>query len=209
MPKRKVGEIKDYGKSQVFQRAYSRPELLARRRQLAKSANSRILRLERAKSDITGERMSDAPWFNVTKSYLDERGKRRFSESAKMSDYSDFQLKMEIVVLEEFLAMKSSTVSGYRAIEEQRVNTFTELGVPEEIARSSEFYDFLNSETFAKIAEESVTSEDIIDIIDRASDRGMTLEQIVSQFERHTRNTEGGAKALYERFGLNILDKKR
>lgn len=206
-----IAQRKDYGKAEVFQRAYSRPELLQRRKTLAKVANSRIRRLENAKSDITGERLIDAPWYNTTLSYLDDVGKKRFSESMEtkeMEEWSDFQLKREIVVLEEFLSMESSTVSGYREIEENRVNTFIDKGVPEEIARSSEFYDFLNSETFSTIVEESVTSEDIIDILDRASDRGLTLEQIISRFEEHTKNKAGGAKALYQRFGLNILDRK-
>lgn len=206
-----IAQRKDYGKAEVFQCAYSRPELLQRRKSLAKVANSRIRRLENAKSEITGERLIDAPWYNTTLSYLDDAGKTRFSESMEtkeMQDWSDFQLKREIVVLEEFLSMESSTVSGYREIEENRVNTFIEKGVPEETARSPEFYDFLNSETFSTIVEESVTSEDIIDILDRASDRGLTLEQIIARFDEHTRNNAGGAKALYQRFGLNILDRK-
>lgn len=206
-----IAQRKDYGKAEVFQRSYSRPELLQRRRNLAKVANSRIRRLENAKSDITGERMIDAPWYNTTLSYLEDAGKTRFSESMEtkeMEDWSDFKLKREIVVLEEFLSTESSTVSGYREIEENRVNAFIDKGVPEETARSSEFYDFLNSETFSTIVEESVTSEDIIDILDRASDRGLTLEQIISRFEAHTKNNVGGAKALYQRFGLNILDRK-
>ena len=204
-----IAQLKDYGKAEVFQRAYSRPELLERRKQLAKVANSRIRRLERTKSDITGSRMIDAPWFNITLSYLDSMGKTRFSESMQtreMREWSEFKIKREIVVLEEFLSMDSTTVSGYREIEERRVNNFIDKGVPEDIARSAEFFDFLNSETFRTIAEESVASEDIIDILDRASDRGMTLEQIIAQFEKHSRNTESGAKALYQRFGLNILD---
>ena len=44
-----IAQRKDYGKAEVFQRAYSRPELLQRRRNLAKAANSRIRRLEDAK----------------------------------------------------------------------------------------------------------------------------------------------------------------
>lgn len=209
MAKRMVGEIKNYGKAEVFQRAYSRPELLQRRRQLAKAANSRILRLERAKSEVTGESLYNTPWFSIVQSYLDMKGKRRFSESAKMTDYTDFQLKREIVVLEDFLAMKSSTVKGSREIENKRIQSFVEKGIPEEIAVSPEFFDFLNSETFRAISEESIASEDIIDIIERASDDAMTLDQIITAFEEHIQNNQGGAKALYQRFGLNILDKKR
>lgn len=209
MAKRKVGEVKNYGKAEVFQHSYSRSELSARRRQLAKAANSRILRLERATSNITGETLSDSPWFSTVQSYLDMKGKKRFSEVKEIKDYSEFQLKREIVVLEEFLAMKSSTVSGYREVENKRVQSFIDKGVPEEIAGSSEFFDFLNSETFRQIAEESVTSDDILDILDRSSDAGMSLEEIIAKFEEHLQDTSGGAKALYQRFGLNILEKKR
>lgn len=152
--------------------------------------------------------MIDSPWFNTTLSYLDMQNKRRFSESPRMSNYNDFQLKREIVVLEEFLSMKSSTVKGYREVEEKRVSKFIESGVPEEIARSTEFYDFLNSETFRQIVEESISSEDIIDIIDRASDNNLSLSEIIARFEEHTKNTAAGASVLYQRFGLNMLEKK-
>lgn len=123
-----------------------------------------------------------------------------------MTGYNDFQLKREIVVLEEFLSMKTSTVKGYREVEEKRVNNFISKGLPEEIARSSEFYDFLNSETFRQIVEESVTSEDVIDIIDRASDNNLSLSEIIARFEEHTQNTAAGSSVLYKRFGLNMLD---
>lgn len=206
---RKVGEVKNYGKAEVFQRSYTRSELLSRRKQLAKAANSRILRLSRATSEISGATLYDAPWFNTVKSYLDMKGRHRFSESPNMTGYTEFQLKREIVVLEDFLAMKSSTVKGYRDVEEKRTLKLTEKGLPEEIARSPEFYDFLNSETFRSIVEESVTSEDVIDILDRASDNMLSLDDIIAKFKEHLKDTSGGAKVLYQRFGLNILEKKR
>lgn len=198
-----IGDIKDYGKWDVYRQSYSRRELLERRTKLAKVANSRIRNLERATSEISGNKLFDAPWYNNVKSYLDTRERTRFSESKYAKDLNDNALRREIVVLENFLNTKSSTVKGSREIEEKRIAKFMEKKVPEEIARSVDFYDFLVSETFEQIVLETVSSEDVVDIIYRASDK-FDFNTIVSKFEEHLTKKEGGSKALYKSFGLKM-----
>lgn len=198
-----IGDIKDYGKWDVYRQSYSRKELESRRQQLAKVANSRIRRLEKNTSEITGKKMFDAPWYNNVKSYMDTQGKQRFSEGKLSGKMSDNALRREIVVLENFLSTKSSTVSGNREIEQERVNKFVSKGVPQEIASSQEFYDFLSSSTYEQIVLESVSSEDVIDIFSRASDK-FSVDEIVNKFNEHLNNTEAGSKELYNKFGLRM-----
>lgn len=191
---------KYYGSWDVFHTSHTRNELEARRAQLAKVANSRILALERAKSSMTLESFYDAPHFDVVRDYISNnttRG-RRFSES-KTYKKSDFKLKQEITVLEEFLKMQSSTVGGSRRREEKIKGKFRDKELSEDIVESPEFWRFLNSETFSNLVAETLDSEDIIDIIERASDDGQNIEQIVNTFNKWKGRTQ---KSLYQTFGL-------
>lgn len=191
---------KYYGSWDVFHTSHTRTELEARRAQLAKVANSRILALERAKSSMTLESFYNAPHFDVVREYISNNttGGRRFSES-KTYKKSDFKLKQEITVLEEFLKMQSSTVGGSRRREEKIKEKFREKEVSEDIVQSPEFWRFLNSETFKNLVSETLDSEDIIDIIERASDDGQSIEQIVNTFNNWKGRTQ---KSLYQSFGL-------
>lgn len=199
-----IGERKEYGKWNVFQQSYSRAELTARRARLAKVANSRIRSLEKATSDISGEKLIEGSQFNTVQSYLESQGKKRFSESKKARQFNDFELKRDIVVLENFLSMQSSTVSGFKEVEQKRVQSFMDKGVPEDIATSKDFYDFLNSPDFQQLTQETLDSEDIIDIIERSSD-SMSLDKILEIFQKHVQSRESGAKSLYQKFGLKIV----
>lgn len=200
-------ERKDYGTWNVYKNSYHISELQERRRKLAKAANARILRLERAKSDITGEALIESPYFDTVRGYLEMRGKKRFSESKNIKAYNMYQLKNEIVMLEDFLEAKSSTVGGYRSIEDKRVSTFVKHGVPESIARSSEFYRFLNSQTYSKIEALSLTSEKIIEVFsDALEDNPDSLEDILAAFDEYSRNQREGYRGLKRR--LDTLDKQ-
>lgn len=107
-------------------------------------------------------------------------------------------------MLEKFLSMQSSTVSGFREVENKRVQSFIDKGVPEDIAMSKDFYDFLNSPDFQQLTQETLDSEDIIDIIERSSD-SMSLTKILETFQQHAQSRESGAKSLYQKFGLKIV----
>lgn len=192
---------KEYGTWNVWKTAYSRKELLERRATLAKAVNSRLRRLEGQKS-ISGRNVLDYKQFDTIMEALDFKGRRRFSEAVNQPSLSLYALKNEIVLFESFLEMKSSTIGGLRRLEDKRVNSFIEKGVPESIASDPEFYRFLDSETFDDLANTDYTSEDIIDIFESASDNNLTLEQIIEEFEAFRsskKERRSGWKAMLER----------
>lgn len=192
---------KDYGTWNVWQTSYSMPELKKRRAQLAKVANSRILALERAKSDITGNSFIEGHQYNIVLDYLESQRKKRFSES-KTKKFTEHQIKMEITVLENFLAMKTSTVGGARKSESATVQTFIDKGIPEDIAGSPDFYDFLSSQTFEELVKNVTDSEDIIDLIESASDEGYSVSDIIGKFEDFRGKTR---KDVWSTFGLKPI----
>lgn len=192
---------REYGTWDVFRKSYTRPELESRRASLAKVANSRIRSLERAKSAITQKSFYAGTQFDTVKDYLHQHsaGGRRFSESRNYKK-SDFALKQEIYLLEEFLKMQSSTVGGSRRRENKILQKFEEKGLSSDILSTPEFWRFLGSETFNNLSSETADSEDIIDIIDRASDDGMSIDDIINTFDQWKGRT---VKSLYQAFGLS------
>lgn len=195
---------KEYGKWDVFKKAYSESELKERRARLAKVANARLLHLERSRSYISNERIADAYNFDIIYQYLENINRRRFSESKNYSPGGLYGLKREIVALESFLGSKVSTVGGYRDMEERRVQKFIGKGVPEDVARDYRFYEFLSSETFSYMDEHVVSSEKMVELIDETMDNTkMTLEQILEKYEKFRDNPKGGEKALRISLGLS------
>lgn len=168
----------------IWHRSYTRKDLLEYRRKLAKRANQRLLRLERAKSGITGEPLSGVGASEIAYAYLESqyKGRRRFQERLD-SPLKDNALKMEISTLQSFLEAKSSLVSGMRAIEESRVKTFESgrWGSGKytdgerrrlKFASTKEFYDFFHSDTFRNLSGQGFTSEQIIEAYDKARETG-------------------------------------
>lgn len=146
------------------------------RRKLAKRANQRMVRLERASSNITGERFDSFGAIEQVRYYLGE--KKRFNERANFSDDSNV-LRREIAVLQGFLTSQTSTVKGQRELESKRIKTFEsgEWGSSKytgqkrralKFASTKEFYDFFNSSTYRKLLESGFTSEQVIEIYDSA-----------------------------------------
>lgn len=166
------------------------------RRQLAKAANQRMVRLEKATSDISGNNYAFGA-YDIAQEFLSESGRHRFSEGLQL-DRDMYDIIREITVLQNFLNSKSSRVGGQRAIEKQRVETFVKAGISSKTAKSKEFYDFLNSETFERLAGKVktkdatgkvkrtggvVNSEDLIEKYNKAADEGMKAEDIKAAFE--------------------------
>lgn len=192
---------KDYGSWQVFQKSYTTTELKVRRAHLAKVANSRIRGLERAKSEISGRALIEGHQYDIVLDYLESRNQKRFSES-RTKNFTDTQLRTEITLLESFLAMKTSTVGGARRAETKTAQTFISKGIPEEVAYNADFYEFLSSKTFEELEKNVADSEDIVDLISRASDEGYSIDQILSDFENYKGRTQ---KGLWGLFGLKPI----
>lgn len=187
---------KDYGTWDVWHKSYTESELRARRAQLAKVVNARLLSLRRSKSSITGGRFIDAPQFDVILTALELSGKKTFQESKRAPGLSEHQIRTQISMFESFLEMKSSTVGGYREIERRRIHSFISKGIPEDVAKSKEFYDFLNSETFNDLERNYATSKKVIEMIDEYYDKGVSLQGILDGFNEFLKTKQKGEKAL-------------
>ena len=139
-------------------------ELNTIRRTLAKRANQRLVRLERAYSSITGESYATYGAIDYAREYLQKIGRNRFSEKKDYTD--DFNLlRIEILQLQKFLSSKSSTVLGQREIEQKRIKSFESKGI--RFSGNKEFYDFLNSKDYSDLTKQ-FDSDKIVEYYDLA-----------------------------------------
>ncbi len=164
-------------------------DLLKVRRTLAKRANQRLVRLERASSKITGESYASYGAAEMVKRQLADKGKTRFSESYKFTG----DLRSEILQLQGFLNSESSTVQGQRAIELRRISTFEkgewgsfhQTGVRNraiKFASNKEFWSFINSGIFADLKRQGFTSEELIEQYDLSREH-VSDSETVSKFQ--------------------------
>lgn len=161
----------------VWRGGQSYGELQELRRRLAKRANQRLVRLERATSDVTGESYASYGAADIAYEYLQQQGRNRFSEvmgkdPAGRSDVN--ALRREITTLQSFLSAKSSTVAGQREIEKKRMSTFetggwgkSGKGAPLQFSSNKDFYDFLNSSAFRELSG-VFDSDQIVEIYDKS-----------------------------------------
>ena len=187
------------------------------RRQLSKVMNQRMVRLEQAKSPVTGESYTFGS-YDKMQDYLTAQGKapikgtdiRRFSETLDPG-MSRRQLQKEIRALQGFEEQVSSRVAGMKQIERQRIKTMTEQGLDPSTARSKDFYDFLNSKTYEELLK-SFTSEDIIEEYDRKAKKEKTSgEEIAESFRNYLENETGriSLKSLRKSLGTTTIRKKK
>lgn len=198
----------------------SATELAATRRKLAKRANQRLLRLERSTSPVTGKAYH-AGAYDIALEYLRETGRgRRFSESInylKIKDeetgetaYNIYRLKREILELDTFLHSKTSTISGNKAVEKKRIETFTgtDWGLDEATVSSKEFYDFLQSNIYDYYLKNSFTSEQLVDLYSIYRSKGAKDKDIIEGLEELKKNNqERNAKDTTGKIGeISIKD---
>ena len=204
-------EFDPYGKGVTIE------ELRKVRRQLSKVMNQRMVRLEHAKSPVTGEAYTFGS-YDKMQDYLTARGKapikgtdiRRFSETLDPG-MSRRELQKEIRALQGFEEQISSRVAGMKQIERNRIKTMTEEGLDPSTARSKDFYDFLNSKTYEELLK-SFTSEDIIEEYDRkAKKEAKTGSDIAEAFKTYLDDEKGriSLKGLRKSLGTTTIRKKR
>lgn len=181
-------------------------ELYKLRRKLAKRANQRLLRLERGTSKITGEKLSYGA-YDIAQSYLKATGRTsgRFSEVLSPKDMSDGYVAREVMELQKFLSMKSSTVKGMREIEKKRVEAFESKGISKEMAEDPEFYKFLNSQTY-ELMSSLVDSDKIIDFMHRAYSSGASVDEIVNAFNKYADDRVNTGEQITIKGISNVID---
>lgn len=192
----------------VWQSSYTVDQLEQMRRKLAKRANQRIVRLERAESLVSGESLANFGAIEKVNQYLQKQGKEgklRFSERQHAA-LSSRELKREISELQNFLNAKTSTVSGAHKIERLRIDTFKKKGI--EFAGNKEFYDFLNSDVYQK-AITGFDSSTIVDVYDKAKkvtnksgEEVYNDDKIKEVILDYISGEKTSVKGLYDKFGL-------
>ena len=192
----------------VWQSSYTVDQLEQMRRKLAKRANQRIVRLERAESLVSGESLANFGAIEKVNHYLQKQGKEgklRFSERQQVA-MSSRELKREISELQNFLNAKTSTVSGAHKIERLRIDTFKKKGI--EFASNKEFYDFLNSDVYQKaiIGFDSSTIVDVYDkakkVTNKSGEEVYNDDKIKEVILDYISGEKTSVKGLYEKFGL-------
>lgn len=189
------------------------------RRTLAKRANQRLVRLERANSNITGESYASYGAAQYAYEYLERTGRnKRFSEKQEFSS-DRYTLQWEISKLQDFLTSKSSTVVGQRDIEKKRVSSFEKgewgmqwktQGVRAKsisFASNREFYDFLNSSAFNDLKKAGFDSDTVLQIMELAKDKmefSKIVEKIESALEEFREKGNADLKTLTKHLGVNL-----
>lgn len=165
----------------IYRTSMTPTEIKKLRRTLAKRANQRLVRLERATSKVTGEALSEIGAATIAQSYLSRTGRRRFTEKLE-SGLTYEQERREIINLQAFLMSKTSLVSGVRNIERRRIEVFEsgkygsykdtgKLNRKLKFSSTKEFYDFFKSSTFKELIGAGFSSEQIIERFDEATER--------------------------------------
>lgn len=156
------------------------------RSKLAKRANVRLKALETATSKITGEAYTYGAYRHLAQYVLGVDDKPRWSESKKVDNVNT--MRRQIIQIQAFLKAKSSSISGNREIENLRIKTF-EQGkwgtirpdggrTPITVARNKDFYDFLNSGLLSSKVQSYFTSEQLIEMYEKAMAGGLSSQEI-------------------------------
>lgn len=134
----------------------TKAELVKVIRKAAKAANQRLRALE--KSDVINTAKTGA--YKYAQSQMPGKIKPRFNERPKeTADRST--LKHQYLQLREFMTMKSSTVTGIRAIKDARYQTAVQRG----FKGTQEQWDMAVQKFFTKAAEKLFDSNIIYDAI--------------------------------------------
>lgn len=141
-------------------------------RQLAKRANQRLVRLERAGQTQYA--------YGIAKKYLQDIGRNRFAETEKrIKNLTRSQLTVEINAAIEFLTAKTSTLSGIKAVQKSAVDRLRVMGYNVD---NGDFFAFLKSDEY-KAALRKITSDEIMRQLDEALYNGVSLDTIIADYE--------------------------
>lgn len=176
---------------------FTRGELEALYKNMARTANQRLARLEKA----------DRAFWAYDKATLFTQ--RAYGRNRFLSNPSEMTDKGLIRVLEElrtFLGSQTSTVSGSKSVDRKIIKAFEKKGI--KIGDKKEFFNFLQSAQFKKLANKKLSSSVLIDYYVRSKEQGDSLEEIIDELEEFRTGEVKGADELFERKGMSILDVK-
>lgn len=180
------------------------------RRQLAKVMNQRMVRLEQAKSPVSGEPYTFGAYEKM-QDYLAAQGrtgKIRFSE-LKDPHMSAAQLKKEIRILQGFEEAPSSRVAGMKQIEKKRKETFEAKGLDPKTVSNKDFYDFLNGQTFERLSR-IIDSDTIIEEYNRVAKEGVQVDKIVDALDEYLSKAKRvSVKGIRRKLGMTTVKTKK
>lgn len=165
----------------------TKQELVQVIRKAAKAANQRLRALE--KSDVINTAKTGA--YKYAQSQMPGKIKPRFNERPKESA-DRTTLKHQYLQLREFMTMKSSTVTGVRAIKDARYQTAVQRG----FKGTPEQWDMAVQKFFTKAAEKLFDSDKIYDAI--TGNKADVLEDIIAA-DRDDQMSKGQALLDYVR----------
>lgn len=165
----------------------TKQELVQVIRKAAKAANQRLRSLE--KSDVINTAKTGA--YKYAQSQMPGKIKPRFNERPKETA-DRTTLKHQYLQLREFMTMKSSTVTGVRAIKDARYQTAVQRG----FKGTPEQWDMAVHKFFTKAAEKLFDSDKIYDAI--TGNNADVLEDIIAA-DRDDQTSKGQALLDYVR----------
>lgn len=174
-------------------------ELNSIRLRYARIANERLRALEKA---------GRAYWaYDVAVSYTQRsRGGTRFSQKKAWSGTKEGLLH-EVEEMQSFLNMKTSTLTGSKAVEQRIVNTFQQShGIDIDRIGRSDFFNFLTFLNTKSSEYNMIPSEMAIDFYTRSRDGGVKHEDIVSALEEYKKGKIKNLKDLYGEFDLSVIE---
>lgn len=169
--------------------------LIADVRTMAKQANQRLVRLERAGKDNTAA-------YQRAHDYLFGLERARFKETSK--NLTRQELVREYRALDKFLSMKTSTVKGANDIEKQKAKTFSEhyglkIKTKKDVKRYADLWDRLGSKQLKNL----FGSDTIAKIIKTVVSSSVSVEKIGTAIEQIERSAmAGSSKSVFSQRDL-------
>lgn len=174
-------------------------ELNSIRLRYARIANARLRALEK---------VGRAYWaYDVAVSYTQRsRGRDRFNQKKTWSGTKEGLLH-EVEELQSFLNMKTSTLTGSKAVEQRIVNTFQQRhGIDIDRIGRSDFFNFLTFLNTKSSEYNMIPSEMAIDFYTRSRDDGVKHEDIVNALDEYKKGKIRNLKDLYGKFDLKVIE---
>ena len=188
------------------------------RRKLAKRANQRLVRLERA--DLgTGETLADLSTAQYAYEQIAQIRKQAAGTGSKVKTSSQrfretkvkdaMSARQELYVLQSFLGQRMSRVAPAKKAINKTARYFLERGVS--VGSYKSFYNFLNSRMFDELKKQGISSDDLIEYYTKAHESGKTFKEIDKIISAYIKENAGGevstvtAKGLAQSLGVPVI----
>lgn len=179
-------------------------DLLKEYKKLAKRADQRLVRIEKATSSKKGmENLKKFAYQNAMEDIQRFGGKNRYNSNTPTTTQ---ELKAKIRVIEKFLDYKTSTVTGTKQTYVKRVKTINEKYGTN--FTWEEFHDFILSEEWRKLSKYG--SKFILKAIGKLDKKGIDLVKDLKEFTEKHKNTdtESFINEKLKKAGIKTLYKK-